>query len=487
MTIRRNPFLCALAGTLLLAGCGETESGPIVVAAIGEAPRLLNPNLMPLDAPSAILTQAVAQGLVQFDAGGQVEPALAQSWIVSDDGLRYTFRLARLRWTEGEEVTAKQVVERLRAAGSRASRNALKPLLGAIAEVEPMTHNVLEISLKSPQPNFLQLLAQPEMAILQDGRGTGPYRATERGDGSILLSIPPPEAEEEEADDRAAADIILRGEPAALAIARFAAGAADLVTGGTAGNLVIARAAELRAAELRFDPAPGMFGLAFASERAPLDNPEVRRALSMAVDRDALVAALAVPELQPRISLLPTGVEELPQPTIPGWAANPLPIRRQIAAGTIAGLGREKPLTLRVAMPDEPGYRLLFAHLRRDWRLIGIEAELVEPQDRKADLRLVDQIAPALLASWYLRRFACDASPACSEEADAALEVARNAPNNAMRQANLAAADRLLEAAAAFIPLAAPVRWSLVSPRLTGFSPNVFARHLPGNLVAARP
>ena len=74
------------------------ETGPIEVSAIGGPPALANPNLQPLDAPSAFLTEAVAQGLVRFNAEGEIEPALAQSWIVSDDGLRYTFRIRRTNW-----------------------------------------------------------------------------------------------------------------------------------------------------------------------------------------------------------------------------------------------------------------------------------------------------------------------------------------------------------------------------------------------------
>ncbi len=44
-----------------------------------------------------------------------------------------------------------------------------------------MTDEVLEISLRGPRPNFLQLLAHPEMAIIQSGQGTGPYRLAEAG------------------------------------------------------------------------------------------------------------------------------------------------------------------------------------------------------------------------------------------------------------------------------------------------------------------
>ena len=142
-------------------------------------------------------------------------------------------------------------------------------------------------------------------------------------------------------------------------------------------------------------------------------------------------------------------------------------------------------MTVRVAMPDAPGYRLLFAHLRRDWRAIGVDAIRVGP-DADADLRLIDAVAPGNVATWFLRRFSCGANPVCNAEADAALDAARLAQSPAERQRLLAEADRLLAESAPFIPLAAPVRWSLVAPRLTGFQPNPFGRHFVGALLARR-
>ena len=49
-----------------------------------------------------------------------------------------------------------------------------------------------------------------------------------------------------------------------------------------------------------------------------------------------------------------------------------MPMRRELATRAIAAAG--EPVRVRVAMPDGPGYRLLFAHLRRDWRMIGVDA-----------------------------------------------------------------------------------------------------------------
>jgi oligopeptide transport system substrate-binding protein len=484
MTSARASLRAGLAAAVFcLSACDGPARGPIDVSAIGGSPRLANPNLQPLDPPSAFLTEALAQGLVRFDAAGEIEPALAQSWIVSDDGRRYTFRLRRTQWAGGGRVTAQEVAIRLRAAISRASRNPLKPVLGAIDDVVAMTDEVLEISLQGPRPNFLQLLAHPELAIIQDNQGTGPYRLAEGEAPALRLALPRGEDEEAEED---APDISLRGEPSARAIARFAAQETALVVGGTAGDLLILRAAGIPARSLVFDPVTGLFGLAVTAREGPLADPAVRRALSMAIDRQTLAAALDVSRLGLRTSLISPGVQDLPNPAQPDWAAAALPVRRAAAGRAISELGLEAPLRVRVAMPEGPGYRLIFAHLRHDWRLIGVDATPVGP-GAPSDLRFIDEVAPANLASWYLRHFTCEISPVCDAEADQAMLAARTAARPAERLAQFAVADRILTDLTVFIPLTAPVRWSLVSPRLTGFRPNPFARHPAVNLIAERP
>ncbi|MGZ8332958.1 MAG: ABC transporter substrate-binding protein [Allosphingosinicella sp.] len=483
MMTRLPPAMRLLAAAFLLAGCGDKETGPIVVSAVGGEPRLANPNREPLDPPSAILLEAAAQGLVRFDAGGEIEPALAQRWIVSDDGLRYTFRLGKASW-RGGRITAEQVVARLRAAVAPASRNPLRPVFGAVDEIVAMTDDVLEISLKSPRPNFLQLLAQPEMAIVRGGEGSGPYRAEQRPDGSIQLA--PVETDREDGDAPPRPPLRLRGESAALAAARFGERQADLVLGGTLGDLPLARAVRAPAAQLRFDPVNGLFGLAFVAPDGPFARMETRQALAMAIDRPALAAALGVPGLQPRQSLLPPGIEGLAQVSAPAWIRDPLPARQSRAAALLRDPGDGGRLTVRVALPDGVGYRLLFARLRRDWAAVGVEAVRV-PAGAGADLRLVDEVAPAGLASWYLRRFSCEASRICDPAADEMLAAARIAPDVASRRGLLANADRILAGLGPFIPLTTPVRWSLVSPRLTDFRPNAFGRHPIGELIRQQP
>jgi peptide/nickel transport system substrate-binding protein len=483
MSPARASLTAGLAAFLVLAGCGVPETGPIEVSAIGGEPRLGDPNRVALDPPSAFLTEAIAQGLVRFNAEGDIEPALAQSWIISDDGLTYTFRLRRTNWTGGGRVTAQQVAARLRAAMGRASRNPLRPVLGAVSEIVAMTDEVIVINLRGPRPNFLQLLAHPELAILQDGAGTGPYRLAGNEGGAARLQIIRGEDEEAPPDSP---DIALRGEAATRAIARFADGRRVLVIGGTAGDLAYARAADLPNNALVFDPVGGLFGLSFNPRGGVLAGPTVRRALSMAIDRQALASALGAPGLAPRTSLAPAGVQDFPNVVQPDWAGLSQAQRRDEAARLLAALSLPSPIRIRVAMPDGPGYRLVFAYLRRDWRLIGVEAARVGPND-VADMNFIDEVAPANLGSWYLRHFTCEASAVCDAAADAALLAARLAPTAAERQTQFALADGILSRATPFIPLTAPVRWSLVPGRLDGFRPNPFARHPAVNLIAERP
>ena len=154
----------------------------------------------------------------------------------------------------------------------------------------------------------------------------------------------------------------------------------------------------------------------------------------MAIDREALAAALGVPRPRRRAPALLPGVQELPRPAQPDWAAAPLPMRRELAARAIAALGLEAPLRVRVAMPDGPGYRHRLrpsaARLAADRR----RGRCGSRRTRRADLRLIDAVAPANLATWYLRHFTCEASAVCDPAADEALLAARLAPRPAERQ-----------------------------------------------------
>lgn len=474
--IRAFLFLTLLA----VAACSRgADDGTVAVSVIGEPPAILDPNRRPLDTASAALLGATAQGLVRFDAAGQIEPGLAMRWDVSDDGLYYTFRIV-----DGAGIDAEEAARRLRAAIASGSRNPLRPVLGAIDEIVAVTPEVIEIRLRSPRPNLLQLLAQPELALLDGNAGTGPFRVVGEARPGILLA---PIAAEEDEDGEIRGQVRLTGERASLAVAHFMEGAALAVIGGDFANLAIARAAERPAAQLHFDPAPGLLGLIFVRNAGFVGVAENRRALAMAIDRERLTNLLATPAWRATATLVPLGIADLPAPARPDWIDTDVARRRAFArAATVAWLARSgQAARVRVALPKGPGARLLFASIRLDWAAMGVAAEVVA-READADVKLIDLVAPSDIASWYLRRFTCDRSPVCSEQADAALEAARAAPTLAERTARLADADARLAEVVAYIPLAQPLRWSLVAPELDGWQDNPRAIHPLNHLRAKK-
>ena len=99
--MRAAPALLLAAATLL-AGCNpRPDSGAVVVSAIGAATGYVDAAATPLTPASRLLVDATAQGLVRFDAAGQLEAGLAERWIVIDGGMTYIFRLRGIRWADG--------------------------------------------------------------------------------------------------------------------------------------------------------------------------------------------------------------------------------------------------------------------------------------------------------------------------------------------------------------------------------------------------
>lgn len=473
----------ALAAALALAaaggglgGCDRSDSGAVQVTVIGEAPALADPAAGGLSAPQSVLLASVAQGLVRFDARGQIEPGLAERWNVTDDGLSYIFRLQPAEWPGGGKVTAHQVARLLRRQLASRSRNPLKDSLGSVAEIVPMTERVLEIRLRAPRPNLLRLLAQPEMAIIREGEGTGPFRIRPGGRAPALVlerSVPLPDEEEESRREQ----VVLAAAPAPDAVRAFLAGKTDLVLGGTFADLPYARAQDMPRNALRFDPASGLFGLVPARADGPAADVELRRLLAQAIDRQALVDSFDVPGLLPRATVLEPGLDGLADPVPPAWTAVPLAQRQaELTAAADAQFGDlERPI-LSVALPDAPGAQLMLNRLASDWALIGIKVRRAGPGE-PADLRLIDSVAPSTSPAWYLRHFRCGEAPVCSEEMDPLLDTARSALAPGERYGLLAQAAAIVDDRQLFIALAAPIRWSLVSDRVPGFAPNRFARH----------
>jgi peptide/nickel transport system substrate-binding protein len=270
---------------------------------------------------------------------------------------------------------------------------------------------------------------------------------------------------------------VLRGAPAQQAVAAFAGGKSDLVLGGTFADLAYAQRARLPRGSLRFDPASGLLGLIPVHAGGDLDKPDVRRLLSQAINRDAWVGALGVPGLTARTTLLEPGLDGMPAPVAPAWAVVPLDARRAALVGETNRLfGKTPKPAIRVELPDGPGADLLLQELSRDWGALGFTVERAE-SPAAADFRLVDAVAPSSSPAWFVRQFRCAAAPVCDADADGLMDAARQSQVPVQRYALLAQAAAKVEDAVLFLPITAPVRWSLVSGRIQGFAGNRYAVH----------
>lgn len=479
-----------LAALLLLGACGSGKDTALSVVAIGNPASPFEKGVR-LPQPARLVRGATSEGLVGFDEQGQVVPALADRWIVTDDGLSYIFRLRDGTWPDGSPLSAQSLRAALRQTMASLRGTSLGLDLAGIDEIRVMTGRVIEIRLAAPMPNLLQLLAQPELGIIREGRGTGPMQIERQGATALLTPIAPERRGQSAIEgwsDRVR-PLRLRALPARQAVDLFNSGEADVLLGGTIEDFPLARSVGLIRGTIQLDPVLGLFGLAVGGEADFLATPENREALALTIDRDALIAPFGLGGWKPTTRLVGTGVADDPGLVGERWAGLNIEERRAQAAARVArwrqGHGGQ-PLSLRLALPSGPGGKVLFDRLKADLLAIGIEARRVGPSEA-ADLRLLEAVARYPRVGWYLNQLSCTGLRGlCSESADATFAQAQRAADPALRAELLADAEAELTKANVFIPFGPPIRWSLVRGDVFGFAANRWNMH-PLMPMAQRP
>ena len=272
-----------------------SAAGRIVIATQLEPP-VLDPTLNPSSAISEILYGNVYEGLVRFGANGVVLPGLATSWDISEDGLIYVFHLvADARFHDGtlfNSDVAKFSLDRIAGPGSVHPQKARYAAIRSIEAVDPLT---LRMSLSRRSGGLLQSLAFGSAVMLSPSSvannaahpvGTGPFRFLRwrRGDSITLQRNPD-----------------FRGEPASLDEVTFkfisdpTAAYAALMAGDVDAfaNYPAPESFAQFEADPRFKVLTGtteMETVLSLNERvAPLNNLLVRRAISHALDRRAII------------------------------------------------------------------------------------------------------------------------------------------------------------------------------------------------------
>ncbi len=486
----RRPFHLSLAIAALgaLGACGSEADRPVAVAVVGDpgAPFVTGPRL---PVAAQLVRSATSEGLVAFDEQGRVIPALADRWIVTNDGLSFIFRLRDGTWADGSPITGDSAREALLRAITAVRGTPLGLDLAVIAEVRAMAGRVIEIRLNQQAPDMLQLLAQSELGLLHRGRGAGPMKLTRDDDAALLKPIAPEDRglpPEEDWADRARR-LRLTAMPAKAAIAQFNSGKIDIVLGGRFEDFPRLDASGVSRGAIRLDPVAGLFGLVVAARDGFLALPENREALSMALDRDAVGAALAIGGWMATTRIVNPGLEGDNGTVGERWPGRSIEERRtQAAARVTRWKNAHGAVNLTLALPAGPGGDALFARLSSDLKAIGIVPRRAGG-DADADLRLIDTVARYPRADWFLNQFACAGGRViCSVAADHLLDEVHAEADPAKRAELYAQAEAQLTIANGYLPLGVPIRWSLVSGKGTGFAPNRWNIH-PLMPLALRP
>lgn len=473
-----------LAACLGLLACGPSGgTGTLNLAIIGDPDSLYQPGVR-LAPGGQALRAATEEGLVALDPAGQVVPALAERWIITDDGMSYIFRLRDTEWPDGRAIVANDVRNLMRDVIARTRGTSLGHDLAKIAEIRTMTERVIEIRLSGPMPDFLRLLAQPELGLAKSGSGAGPMvLARDEATGAARLSALPPEARGAPARENWQAlsrPLVVQALPVERAVKAFANGEVDLVMGGRLHDFPLARIGPLSRGTIQVDPAIGLLGFAVMNEQGLLADPARRQALSMAIERSALTQPFGLSGWQPSSWIVPpSAFTEAPYPP-ERWDGMTLDDRRAVAAQRVAiwkSTNPDQPARLRLAMPAGPGSDLLLRELARTWGEIGVDVVRAGPGEA-ADLELRDTLARYASPRWFLNQFHCSLKAGlCSQDADELVRLSLEQRDSVAKERLLAEAHQALMAAEVFIPLGAPVRWSLVRSTVRGYQANPWGLH----------
>ena len=459
------------------------------------------------------------EGLVRDDADGKLVPAAAERFEISADGLVYHFYLRPgASFADGSSLTAADFVysfERALDPLTTAPYAAvLTPILGAPERlagkgksalgVRAISPNLLEIRLSAARSDFLRRLAMPiamplkRSAIEQHGTaftragrlvGNGAYRLAEWTPQSTLLL-------ERNAHYRNAAAVAIERvryhvtEDASQELKRYASGELHLTE-----SLPPGQAERLRAQyphELVIAPAFASFFLGY-NLRHPLlrGAPELREALSLAIDREILVRYITGNGERAAYEIVPkaTGAAGA-QLSWADWT----PVRRHARARELyagAGYGHDQPLQIELRYNTSLVNRRLALAIASMWKeVLGVDTRLrnedwkVFVQNRRAGIVtqvfragwFADYADPLNFLEPFASAHALNASAYADPDFDTALSTAAGSRGAERERALQTAEQRLLDAHA-LIPLYHYTTKHLVSRSVCGYRAHPLDHH----------
>jgi peptide/nickel transport system substrate-binding protein len=292
--------------TVLRPGYG----GTYVEGIVGQ-PGQLNPLLSGFERPDQAICSLVFSGLTRLNGRGEVEPDLASDWEISDDGLSYTFRLrTNARWHDGTPVTADDVILTIRLLQDPEFPG--PPELGAEVwqkvDVEKVDRRTVRFVLPEPYAPFLD---HTTVGILPSHKIAG-VRAADLPEASFNLSpvgSGPFQVEEIKAEGETVTSIVLKNFPRYFRARsyldriqfRFYRSEREALEAYEAGDVqgvaevradALSQASELPSLDL-YSAQMAEYAIVLLNhdrdEVAFFQEPEIRRALMVALDRQRLI------------------------------------------------------------------------------------------------------------------------------------------------------------------------------------------------------
>jgi len=528
--ISRAKSLAVLLLTAIAAvqGCGSgsddapegspDSSSVIIHRGNGGDAQTLDPALAQDTHTFNVLTD-LYEGLLATDATGNIVNASASSWEVSKDGLVYTFHLADdAYWSDGTPLVARHFVTGMQRALLPETGSAYSFLLHPIRNAEEVAggempvdslgvravdDKTLVIELRTRAPYFPSVLTMP-IAYPHFGEfdvpherftdpeafvGNGPFLLEEWHPGSHIRLRRNPKFRE-------AGQVAVDGvqfyaitEPV-TELNMFRAGELDITSTVPGSHVNSLR--ETHSAELQIAPSLALYYLAFDLSEGPFDNAALRKALSMAIDRDALVEVIGRGE-QPAYGLVPDGVQNY-EPARFDWATLTTAERQVLARSYYeeAGYSVDQPLKLSLLYDAGDIHETIVLAVAGMWReVLGVEVEFdkrewkyfLATRENRDDWQvmrfawsgdydhpgtftdILNSTSPQNLPGYSSERY-----DRLLSEAEAAADAAEQMRLYALAEAEMLGDDPI-------VPLYFFVSKHLVATGITGFESNVLDRH----------
>ncbi|MCQ4162041.1 ABC transporter substrate-binding protein [Roseomonas sp. GC11] len=328
----------------------------------------------------------IAETLVGVRPDGQLTGLLAESWTVGEDGLTWRFRLRAARFHDGTPVTAPHVARVLERVWSQAESLSAIPLASMAAEGErdlvlrtrapfsPLAGTLTDYAGVILAPSAYDAAGRPQRPV-----ATGPYRVTgQQGTRGLTAEAfaghwagPP-----------AIGAMAYTAAPLGETRASLAeAGEADLTF--TLQAQAAQRIAAAGRARIHRVTLPRTRTVVMNLRRPQFADARVRRALSLATDREGMAAALLRHRESAAPQLLPPVLAEWHDPALPPLRRDPAEAARLLAeAGWQRGadgvLAREGQALRAVLMApsNRPEMPVMAQALQAQWRPLGIAVEV---------------------------------------------------------------------------------------------------------------